>query len=145
MPILMKIGNLIWCHPTKDFYRYLDDLQQFETSIRRGQRYTSTSTSTSTSNIQIYDEHGQSISMDELAVPFKFRIDLLTRQLCPAIQWIHLQSPSQPSQPIATICTSAVSTETAATASTSAISTETPASRFHFNFKFPTTSITNFS
>ena len=39
MPVLMKIGNLISCHSTKDSYRYFDDLQEFETSIRSGQQY----------------------------------------------------------------------------------------------------------
>ena len=38
MPVLLKIGNLIACHGTNDFYGYLDDLEDWEKSIRRGQR-----------------------------------------------------------------------------------------------------------
>ena len=38
MPILMKIGNLISCHSTNQFYQYLDDLDDFERKIRRGKR-----------------------------------------------------------------------------------------------------------
>ena len=93
MPILMKIGNLISCHPTKDFYRYLDDLQQFDTSIQRGQRYASLlplllrqTFKFMTSTVNLFQW------TNELSQAFKFRIDLLTRQLCPAFQWIHLQS-----------------------------------------------------
>ena len=39
MPVLMKFGNLTSCHSTKDFYLYLNYLQELETSSRRGQRY----------------------------------------------------------------------------------------------------------
>ena len=39
MPILLKIGNLISSHSTRDFYCYLDYLEDLEKSIRRGQRY----------------------------------------------------------------------------------------------------------
>ena len=38
MPVLLKIGNLIACHSTNDFYGYLDDLEDWKKSIHRGQR-----------------------------------------------------------------------------------------------------------
>ena len=38
----MKIGNLISCHSTNQFYQYLDDLNDFERKIRRGRRLRST-------------------------------------------------------------------------------------------------------
>ena len=38
MPILVKIGNLISCHSTNQFYQYLDGLGKFEKKIRSGQR-----------------------------------------------------------------------------------------------------------
>ena len=54
MPILIKIGNLISCHPTQQFYSYLDDLNEFEKSVGRGLRYVKT-----TSN---FTPEGHSIS-----------------------------------------------------------------------------------
>ena len=37
MPILIRLGNLISCHPTKMFLHYLDRMNDFEKRIRRGQ------------------------------------------------------------------------------------------------------------
>ena len=39
-PIVMRIGNLIACHPTKKFLQYLDALNELEKRIRRGQNFT---------------------------------------------------------------------------------------------------------
>ena len=39
MPKLVKIGNLISCHSTNQFFQYLEDLEKFEKSVRRGQRF----------------------------------------------------------------------------------------------------------
>ena len=38
MSKLIKIGNLISAHNTTDFYNYLDDLENWEKSIRKGMR-----------------------------------------------------------------------------------------------------------
>ena len=38
-PILLRIGNLISCHPTKKFLRYLDGLNELEKRVRRGQNF----------------------------------------------------------------------------------------------------------
>ena len=38
-PILLRIGNLISCHPTKKFLQYLDGLNELEKRIRRGQNF----------------------------------------------------------------------------------------------------------
>ena len=39
MPVLMRIGNLISCHPTKKFFEYLDALNELEKRVRRGQNF----------------------------------------------------------------------------------------------------------
>ena len=38
-PILLRIGNLISCHPTKKFLQYLDGLNELEKRVRRGQNF----------------------------------------------------------------------------------------------------------
>ena len=38
-PILLRIGNLISCHPTKKFLRYLNGLNELETRVRKGQNF----------------------------------------------------------------------------------------------------------
>ena len=38
-PILLRIGNLIACHPTKKFLRYLDGLNELEKRVRNGQNF----------------------------------------------------------------------------------------------------------
>ena len=38
-PILLRIGNLISCHPTKKFLRYLDGLNELEKRVRKGQNF----------------------------------------------------------------------------------------------------------
>ena len=39
-PIVLRIGNLIACHPTKKFLQYLDALNELEKRIRKGQNFT---------------------------------------------------------------------------------------------------------
>ena len=39
MPVLLKLGNLISCHGMNDFYRFFDDLEDFEKCVRRRKRY----------------------------------------------------------------------------------------------------------
>ena len=39
LPKLMKIANLIAAHNTTDFYEYLDDLEKWKLSVRRGQKF----------------------------------------------------------------------------------------------------------
>ena len=39
-PIVMRIGNLIACHPTQKFLQYLDALNELEKRIRKGQNFT---------------------------------------------------------------------------------------------------------
>ena len=36
MPILIRLGNLISCHPTKMFLKYMESLNEFERKIRKG-------------------------------------------------------------------------------------------------------------
>ena len=38
-PILLRIGNLIACHPTKKFLQYLDGLNELEKRVRKGQNF----------------------------------------------------------------------------------------------------------
>ena len=39
MPILMRLGNLIACHPTKKFLQYLHGLNELEQRVRKGQNF----------------------------------------------------------------------------------------------------------
>ena len=39
MPVLLRIGNLISCHPTKKFLQYLDSLNELEKRVRKGQNF----------------------------------------------------------------------------------------------------------
>ena len=50
MPILIRIGNLISKHSDKDYHNYIEDLDNFEKSVRRRQRYQLKSSSTQSTN-----------------------------------------------------------------------------------------------
>ena len=39
MPILLRIGNLISCHPNKKFLQYMDALNELERRVRKGQNF----------------------------------------------------------------------------------------------------------
>ena len=56
MPMLVKIGNLISCHSTNQFYQYLDDLGNFEKKVRRGQRLNSRDNDSSAETMPNDDE-----------------------------------------------------------------------------------------
>ena len=50
MPILIRIGNLISKHSDKDYHNYIEDLDNFEKSVRMRQRYQLKSSSTKSTN-----------------------------------------------------------------------------------------------
>ena len=39
MPVLLRLGNLISCHPTKKFLQYMDALNELEGRVRKGQNF----------------------------------------------------------------------------------------------------------